>query len=243
MLKEIPLKSALSLLVAGFLACTGSVRAETHALIMTIGSYKAPVIPLLGVKHDVQSARTIAERMGVAARNMRVYSDDQLTLEGMRQAFNELDQRVAPGDQVFVYFSGHGTRMRVSDPVERCSEALVTVDNQAFTDNEMEAMLKRLSDKAQKIVALLDAARRVPFRRGRHARRGRRGGEPDREVRAAQRQGRMRAAGEHPDAVHRPAVAYAGQRREELRLHRCCPRQRGLIRRGGDWRNCDDGMA
>jgi hypothetical protein len=95
--------------------------------------------------------------MGVKENNMRFYKDDELTLEGMRRAFAELDERVAPGDQVFVYYSGHGTRQRVSDPAERCAEALVTVDGEGFTDVEMEAQLKRLSSKAQKIIALLDA--------------------------------------------------------------------------------------
>src|SRR4051812_10838376 len=134
-----------------------TAQAETHALIMTIGAYKNGVPQLGGVRYDAASAKTIAERMGVKDANMRFYKDDDLTLEGMRKAFAELDDRVAPGDQVFVYYSGHGTRQKVSDPTERCAEALVTVDGEGFTDTEMEAQLKRLSSKAQKIIALLDA--------------------------------------------------------------------------------------
>ncbi len=132
-------------------------RAETHALIMTIGAYQGAIPQLRGVQYDADSAKQIAEHMGVKDRNMRFYKDGQLTLEGMRQAFAELEQRVAPGDQVFIYYSGHGTRQRVQDPEERCAEALVTADGKGFVDSEMELDLRRLSEKAQKIVALLDA--------------------------------------------------------------------------------------
>jgi hypothetical protein len=152
------MNSAIRALAAlALIACVLPARAETHALIMTIGAYKGGVPPLQGVRFDADSARTIAQRMGVKDSNMRYYKDDQLTLEGMRKAFADLDDRVAPGDQVFIYFSGHGTRQRVTDPNERCAEALVTVDGEGFTDTEMEAQLKRLSSKSQKIIALLDA--------------------------------------------------------------------------------------
>jgi len=148
------IRAALALVLACVVCGT---RAETHALIMTIGAYTGSIPPLRGVKYDAESARAIAERMGVKDANMRFYKDEELTLEGMRKAFADLEQRVAPGDQVFVYYSGHGTRAKVRDPEERCAEALVTADGQAFVDTDMEAELRRLSARAQKIVALLDA--------------------------------------------------------------------------------------
>ncbi|HYD57201.1 MAG TPA: caspase family protein [Burkholderiales bacterium] len=142
--------------VAGALLCASAL-AETHALIMTIGEYRDGVPPLLGVRHDAESARTIARRMGVKDANIRHLSNDQLTHEGMVRAFDELYERVAENDQVFVYYSGHGSRQRVREPEERCAEALVTIDNRGFTDAELEAQLKRLSTKAQKLVVFLDA--------------------------------------------------------------------------------------
>ncbi len=136
---------------------TFGARAETHALIMTIGAYKGGIPQLQGVRFDGESAKQIAKRMGVKDENMRFYKDDQLTLDGMRKAFAELENRVAPGDQVFIYYSGHGTRAKVRDPEERCATALVTVNGEAYTDVEMSAELRRLNTKAQKIIALLDA--------------------------------------------------------------------------------------
>ncbi len=131
--------------------------AETHALIMTIGEYRDGIPPLAGVKHDAESARQIARRMGVKDENLRQYRDGELTLAGMQKAFDDLYSRVADNDQVFIYYSGHGGRQIVRDPEERCAESLVTIDRQGFTDADLERQLARLSSKAQKLVVFLDA--------------------------------------------------------------------------------------
>jgi len=131
--------------------------AESHALIMTISAYQAGVPPLHGVQHDGESARSIARKMGVKDANMRHYKDGELTLAGMQRAFDELQERIADGDQVFIYFSGHGGRQLVRMPGERCAESLITVEGMGFIDVELEARLKQLAAKAQKLVVLLDA--------------------------------------------------------------------------------------
>lgn len=145
------------LLVFCGLIASGAARAETHALIMTIGDYQAGIPRLKGVVHDRESARSIAHLLGVRDENILQFHDDQLTLDGMQHAFDELDKRVAVGDKVFIYYSGHGSRQRVNDPEERCAESLVTVNGYGLTDAEMEARLKQLSSRAQKIIALFDA--------------------------------------------------------------------------------------
>jgi hypothetical protein len=149
-------KLRLAACLAGALLAANAA-AETHALIMTISEYRDGVPPLAGVKYDAASARAIARRMGVTDANMREYKDEQLTHDGMKRAFDELYGRIADNDQVFVYFSGHGSRQLVRDPEERCAEALVTIDRRGFTDQELEAQLKRLSAKAHKLVVFLDA--------------------------------------------------------------------------------------
>ena len=132
--------------------------AETHALIMAIGNYNVPgVAPLKGVPQDVNSAREIARRMGVRDANMTVLRDGELTHDGMNRAFDRLRDRIAPDDDVFIYYSGHGGRSVVKDPDERCAESLVTFDGQGFVDSDIEAKLKGLSGKANKLVVLLDA--------------------------------------------------------------------------------------
>lgn len=144
------------LMICGLLV-SGMVRAEVHALIMTIGEYQAGIPRLKGVMYDVESARSIARQLGVKDEHVLQFHDEQLTLDGMKQAFDELDRRVEQGDKVFFYYSGHGGRERVQGPVARCAESLVTVDGYGLIDEEVEARLKKLSARAQKIIALIDA--------------------------------------------------------------------------------------
>jgi hypothetical protein len=137
-------------------SCAFVAHAETHALILTIGAYKGDIPPLQGVKYDIESAHAIARKMGVKDENIRYYKDDQVTLAGIRKAFDDLYERVAENDQVFIYYSGHGGRQRLENE-DRCAASLITVDDQSFMDTEFEAQLKRLSNKAQKVIVFLDA--------------------------------------------------------------------------------------
>lgn len=130
-----------------------------QVLIMAIGAYRNGVTPLNGVQFDVETATQIAKKMGAMDNNIRVYRDDQLTLEGIRKAFDELDTRVHQDDQVLIYYSGHGGRQKLNDPVlgERCAAAFITVDGDGFMDMEVKERLKRLSEKAQKLIVMIDA--------------------------------------------------------------------------------------
>jgi len=132
--------------------------AETHALIMTISNYNVPgVPPLKGVAEDAASAKEIARRLGVKEANMIFLTDGQLSHAGMGAAFDRLHARIAPNDNVFIYYSGHGGRALVHDPDERCGEALITVEGRGFMDTDIEAKLKTLSRKANKMVVFLDS--------------------------------------------------------------------------------------
>ena len=132
---------------------------QIHAMIMAIGAYHEGIPQLGGVKFDTETARQIAHRMGVPDSNIHVYQNEELTLEGMKKAFDDLEASVQQDDQVFIYYSGHGGRQLVKedDRGERCAESLITVDGVGFIDTEIEARLKRLSQKAQKLIVLIDA--------------------------------------------------------------------------------------
>lgn len=140
-----------------FASMSTSAHAEIHALIMTISQYQGGIPPLKGVAYDAENAKAIAHAMGVKDENIHILKDDQLTLAGMRSAFDDLATSLNPGDEVFIYYSGHGGRQYVMDPDERCAESLITDDTQGFIDAELSAKLKALSAKAQKVIVLLDA--------------------------------------------------------------------------------------
>lgn len=149
------LRCAVTVLTVGV---TTPALAEVHALILTISQYQGGVPPLAGVQQDGKSAAAMARKMGVPEKNIVRLSDQQLTLAGMRRAFDDLNNRLQPNDQVFIYYSGHGSRTLVREGgAERCAESLVSVDADFLTDTELEQRLKKLSQKADKVVAFLDA--------------------------------------------------------------------------------------
>lgn len=144
-----------SLLLLCGLVASGAASAEIQALLIFNGDYQGGIPKLEGVRHDVPTARSIAHLMGVKDENMQLYKE--LTLEEMRNAFDELDRRITPGDKVFIYYSGHGGRQYVREPVERCGESLVSVNGGFFNDGELEDRLQKLSGRAQKVIVMLDS--------------------------------------------------------------------------------------
>lgn len=131
---------------------------DTHALIMAIGQYEDSTANLNGVSHDIGSAKIIAEKMGVKPQHMTIFQNADLNLGGMRTAFDQLEKNVQEDDQVFIYYSGHGVRQVIPDSgSQRCAEGLLSADMYGFYDDEFERRLKRLGEKAAKVIVLIDA--------------------------------------------------------------------------------------
>lgn len=131
--------------------------ADKHALIMGISEYQGSIPKLNGVPHDIDHARQMATRMGVPQANQLVLTDAALTLDGMTAAFDQLIGRVGEGDQVFVYYSGHGGRQTMPEDSQRCSETLVTVSGQGFYDYQLIEKLTALSNKASRVIMMADS--------------------------------------------------------------------------------------
>ena len=142
--------------------CTLLVSAPTHAeirgLIMAIAEYPAPAA-LPGVKYDVALAQKLAKWMRVPDRNLTVIQNGALQLDGFRQTLQDFSDRVRPGDDVFLYYSGHGGRMEVQREGARpqCAEAFVATDLKFFMDKDFKAWLQGISDKAAKVIVFADS--------------------------------------------------------------------------------------
>lgn len=134
-------------------------RAARHALIIAIGDYMSPSIPpLLGVGHDVDSATKMATAMQVPAANIRVLRDHDATAARIEQEIAELNNRTRPGDRVFFYYSGHGTRYYSPLPADQgCVEALLPADSEPMTNARLATLMKPISDKADKLMVFYDA--------------------------------------------------------------------------------------
>lgn len=130
-----------------------------HALIIGVGEYDEPtIVPLKGVKHDMESATKMATAMGISNANIRYLRDKQATAKQIEQELQNLNARTQSGDRVFVYFTGHGARWY--DPginKDNCVEALMPTDGKPLTNQKMASLLKPISDKADKLIVFYDA--------------------------------------------------------------------------------------
>ena len=156
---------ALALALAAALAAP--LRAETqpaarqtrHALIIGIGEYSDPnVADLRGIKHDMDSARRMAAAMAVPESNITMLRDGAATADRIRAEISALERRVADGDRVFIYYSGHGTRwFDEKIKTDGCTEGLLAADGKALTNVELGQRLAPLARRADKMLVFYDA--------------------------------------------------------------------------------------
>ena len=160
-----------SLPIAAALLAAGTALAQTpaatppearntrHALIIGIGEYSDAEIPALkGVRHDMVSARRMAHAMAVPDANIRQLRDHEATADRIRAEIDALNTRMAEGDRLFVYFSGHGTRwFDERTRADGCTEGLLGADGQVLTNVELGQRLAPLTRKAGKVLVFYDA--------------------------------------------------------------------------------------
>jgi len=138
---------------------TPEQRNTRHALIIGIGDYLDPAVPpLKGVKHDLQSARRMAHAMAIPDANIRVLSDRDATADRIRAEIEGLYTRMADGDRLFIYYSGHGTRWYdARSKQDECTEGLMATDGQVLTNAELGQRLTPLARRADKMLVFYDA--------------------------------------------------------------------------------------
>ncbi|ASM76138.1 Caspase domain-containing protein [Vitreoscilla filiformis] len=147
---------AAAVFAGACLGVGGTVHAANHALIMWIGDYGNPRANLPGIDLDAAMARKIARTMGVPDANIREISNATLTKSNVSTEFSQLAGRIAPGDNVFLYYSGHGGQIEGRGGA-RCTEGLITRDPMLYEDSLMEEQLNRLATKAGQVVFMNDS--------------------------------------------------------------------------------------
>jgi hypothetical protein len=146
------------LALAGIAAHADGVQApllpSNHALIITVSEYQRS--PLPGVLTDRKLATDLATRFGVPPQNIVQLSEQEVTREGLKQAFAAMSESIMPGDKLYVYFSGHGARS-LNKATGQCTESIVMQDMHVVTNAEFAGMIKPLSARADKTVVILDS--------------------------------------------------------------------------------------
>jgi hypothetical protein len=150
-------------LVAGLVACLSLLWPALaqavegrHALIIGISHY-APNVgadTLEGVPYDMKSARQMAIAMGVDDKSIIELRDEQATKRNIEAQLARLTRRVQQGDRVFVYFSGHGTRMATGGG---CEEGLLSFDGDMINEQEFAKYTGPMSQRAEKMITMVDS--------------------------------------------------------------------------------------
>jgi hypothetical protein len=136
-------------------AATGAA-AASHALILWIGDYGQADLNLPGLEIDARNAREIARLMGVPPQNVREVANRALTRQRIAAELADLDRRIATGDRVFVYYSGHGHQI-AGQYGARCTEGLVVQGPDLYIDGEFQDALTSLGRKASQVVVMNDS--------------------------------------------------------------------------------------
>ncbi len=128
-----------------------STFAENMALIMGISAYERS--PLSGVYKDIDNAKKFAESMNIPQKNIYKFSDEQLTLIGLKNTLEQFANTVNNGDRVFIYFSGHGTSTSQNGS---CNQGIVSQDMQVLYRQDFQKYIDRITKKSGKTLVFLD---------------------------------------------------------------------------------------
>lgn len=129
-------------------------RASNHALILDLTPPRNTTDRKRSL--DAAAAGRIAALMGVPDANTRYLEVDALDLNGLRQAFVDLDARVGDQDRVLIHIAADGVRLR---DAQDCGEGILTGDRQAFPAAELQRYVLTLARRTDKVFLLMDVGR------------------------------------------------------------------------------------
>jgi hypothetical protein len=140
------------------LAQAAAPTAPRSALVIGVSQYteSSGAATLVGVPHDIESAKRIAQAMGIPGNQIRVIQDQQATKANILEEIRQLGERTSEGGRSFIYFSGHGTRYWDAT-ANGCVEGLLTHDGQAITNAELAKATQKVTDGADKVITMIDA--------------------------------------------------------------------------------------
>lgn len=159
---KLPILSQATFFSLVLLASVAHASERNHALLVGIGQYSAASesSPLPGVPKDLETARKMALAMGIPAGRITELRDSQATKANIVSALDQLRRRVAVGEKVFIYFSGHGTSHETRGV---CQQGIVPYTEgrhtqlDVLTEAELASYTSKISEKADKAIVMVDA--------------------------------------------------------------------------------------
>ncbi len=118
--------------------------AAKHALLIGVSDYH--VKPLSGPINDVLAVqKVLLKKWGFHKENINTIINKQGTRENILRQLRDLHKNSKPGDQIFIYMSGHGTSANdnnLSIPLPTTSGAFIPIDiNEA---NKVDEVINKL---------------------------------------------------------------------------------------------------
>src|SRR5579871_3093293 len=155
--------SLLALLVFPIVLAFPSAADAADRFALVIGNAKYPDADA-PLKEPGNDARSVADELKRDGFTVEVA--ENLTGDGMRQAFERLYGQLKPGSVALVFFSGFGIQ-------SNRQSYLIPVDAQIWTEANvrrdglsLEAVLNEINNRGAGVkIALIDASRRNPFER------------------------------------------------------------------------------
>jgi len=122
-----------------------------HALVIGIDQYPGfgPADQLFGAVRDAEVvAEVLIEKYRFEPENVLRRFDAEATRSGLLGALDRLSRRIRQGDQVLLFYSGHGSQMtdREGDEGDGLDETLVPYDSGRASGNGEEAENRDITD-------------------------------------------------------------------------------------------------
>ncbi len=159
-------------------AVAGEAGSAQHALLVGINDYALDEIPDLGGavrdSERMYDLLTGGRGYGFPKQNVCRLTDAEASYDQVVAAIEQwLVPRVSAGDEVVIYFAGHGSQIREqteTDEPDGLDETLVLHDStrvdRQLTDDQFNALLKQVHDKTQNITVILDSCNSATATRG-----------------------------------------------------------------------------
>ncbi len=158
--------------------------AARHALLVGVGDYDI-VRKLYGPVNDVAAIKTVLmESWGFEAANIKTILNVDGTKRNILNEIAKLQDRSQPGDEIFIYLSGHGTSAGDEDiktPLPTTTGAFIPYDIQGVSSveelmdrliigvNDLQPVLKPLDQGGRHVFVAIDACYSGNAVRGRHS--------------------------------------------------------------------------
>lgn len=140
----------------------GTTTKNTKKALLIGINYVGTPYTLRGCINDVTKVKSQINSYGFSNQNIKILTDNtsqKPTRENILLEFKNLLANANSGDTLFFLYSGHGTQIldKNNDETDGKDEAIVSLDLQAITDDEIKNMVQTYLKKDVSLFALFDS--------------------------------------------------------------------------------------